>query len=131
MEAKLPMSQSGQWKVLSVEERRERRRLRREKQRENNLGRAAKMHQSRLKTKKANPGGVKELRAAVHVGCSGWRYWKWRDSFYAGVPQPDWFKHYLRTSIRSRSTRPFTPRRQLPMFKHGAVSRGIVTLFTR
>jgi uncharacterized protein YecE (DUF72 family) len=30
------------------------------------------------------------------VGCSGWRYWKWRDSFYEGVPQNDWFAHYLK-----------------------------------
>jgi hypothetical protein len=22
-------------------------------------------------------------------------YWKWRNSFHAEVPQPDWFKHYL------------------------------------
>jgi uncharacterized protein YecE (DUF72 family) len=89
-------SKTGQWKDLTVGERRERRRLRREKQRENNLGRAAKMHFARLKTKKEDAGGLHERDAAVHVGCSGWRYWKWRDSFYDGVPQPDWFKHYLK-----------------------------------
>ena len=27
-----------------------------------------------------------ELEAVLHVGCSGWRYWEWRNSFYAGVP---------------------------------------------
>ena len=37
-----------------------------------------------------------EPKAALFVGCSGWRYWHWRDSFYAEVPQPDWFKHYLK-----------------------------------
>ena len=37
-----------------------------------------------------------EPKASLYVGCSGWRYWAWRDSFYAGVPQPDWFEHYLR-----------------------------------
>jgi len=26
----------------------------------------------------------------------GWRYWKWRGSFYDGVPQNDWFGHYLK-----------------------------------
>jgi uncharacterized protein YecE (DUF72 family) len=95
MESRPPPSKSGQWKDLTVEERRDRRRLRREKQRENNLVRAAKMHSARLKTK-GDAGGLHELGAAVHVGCSGWRYWKWRDSFYDGVPQPDWFKHYLK-----------------------------------
>ena len=43
---------SRQWKDLTVEERRERRRLRREKQREDNLGRAKKMHVARLKMNK-------------------------------------------------------------------------------
>ena len=37
-----------------------------------------------------------EMKQSVYVGCSGWRYWKWRDSFYAGVPQNDWFGHYLK-----------------------------------
>jgi Protein of unknown function DUF72 len=91
-----PASKSGRWKDLTVEQRRERSRLRREKQRENNLDRAAKMHLARLKTKKEGRDGLGKLKASVHVGCSGWRYWKWRDSFYAGVPQPDWFKHYLK-----------------------------------
>ena len=51
MKIKPPASKSGQWKDLTVEERRERRRLRREKQREDNLGRAAKMHLARLKSR--------------------------------------------------------------------------------
>jgi len=96
MKIKPPASKSGLWKDLTAEERRERRRLRREKQREDNLGRAAKMHLARLKTKKEGRDGLSKLEASVHVGCSGWRYWKWRDSFYAGVPQPDWFEHYLK-----------------------------------
>lgn len=37
---------------------------------------------------------AKALKKTVFVGCSGWRYWKWRDSFYADVPQPEWFQHY-------------------------------------
>jgi hypothetical protein len=66
MKIKPPAGKSGQWKDLTVEARRERRRLRREKQRENNLGRAAKMHLARLKTKKEGPDGVYELKASVH-----------------------------------------------------------------
>jgi uncharacterized protein YecE (DUF72 family) len=84
------------WKDLTVEERRERRRLRREKQREDNIKRAAKMRLARLKMKEKASVAPHDLEASLHVGCSGWRYWKWRDSYYAGVPQPDWFEHYLK-----------------------------------
>ena len=83
------------WKDLTIDERRERRQLRREKQRAENVHRAAKLHLARLKLKQKVAKGLLGPRASVHVGCSGWRYWKWRDSFYAGVPQPAWFKHYL------------------------------------
>ena len=41
---------AAQWTELTLEERRERRRLRREKQREDNVRRAAKMHSARLKS---------------------------------------------------------------------------------
>jgi Protein of unknown function DUF72 len=81
---------------LTLEQRRERRQLRREKQRENNVHRAAKMHAARLEIKATSLKATAEPRASLYVGCSGWRYWAWRDSFYAGVPQPDWFKHYLK-----------------------------------
>lgn len=31
----------------------------------------------------------------VHIGCSGWVYRHWRDSFYPpGLPQAHWFAHY-------------------------------------
>ncbi|WP_247372813.1 MULTISPECIES: DUF72 domain-containing protein [unclassified Bradyrhizobium] len=81
-------------KELTPEERRERRQLRREKQRESNIARAAKMHRSRLKMESEGLKSAPALKKTVFVGCSGWRYWKWRDSFYAEVPQPDWFVHY-------------------------------------
>jgi hypothetical protein len=81
---------------LTLDKRRERRQLRREKQRENNVHRAAKMHAARLKREATSLKATAEPRAPLYVGCSGWRYWDWRNSFYAGVPQPDWFKHYLR-----------------------------------
>jgi uncharacterized protein YecE (DUF72 family) len=82
------------YKEQTPEERRERRRLRREKQRENNIGRAAKMHKARLKMEAEEPRAPQVLEEYAYVGCSGWRYWKWRDSFYADVPQPKWFEHY-------------------------------------
>jgi hypothetical protein len=40
-----------------------------------------------------------EPKASLYVGCSSWRYWDWRDSFYAGAPQHDWFKHYLNNHL--------------------------------
>jgi uncharacterized protein YecE (DUF72 family) len=81
---------------LTLEERRERRRIRREKQRETNVARAAKMHTARIRMETEHPKGPPQLKQSIHVGCSGWRYWKWRDSFYKGVPQNDWFGHYLK-----------------------------------
>ena len=80
---------------LTLDEWRERRRLRRLRQREDNVRRAAIMHAARLK-KGFSQKELPEWNSLLHIGCSGWRYWKWRDSFYAGVPQPDWFDHYLR-----------------------------------
>jgi uncharacterized protein YecE (DUF72 family) len=81
---------------LTPDERRERRRLRREKQRVDNVKRAAKMHAARLKAEAEHSAASSGLKQSVYVGCSGWRYWKWRDSFYAGVPQNDWFGQYLK-----------------------------------
>jgi uncharacterized protein YecE (DUF72 family) len=87
---------AAQWTELTLEERRERRPLRREKQREDNVKRAAKMHIARLKSGTSVAKPIAELKLSVFVGCSGWRYWKWRDSFYQGVPQNGWFGHYLK-----------------------------------
>jgi uncharacterized protein YecE (DUF72 family) len=82
--------------LLTREEWRARRELRREKQRGDNVKRAAKMHAARLKSEAGGDKFPDELKQSVFVGCSGWRYWKWRDSFYEGVPQNDWFGHYLK-----------------------------------
>ena len=83
---------------LTLEERRERRRLRREKQRQDNVGRAAKMHAERLKIEsdlKVALGGT--ALAPAYVGCSGWFYWKWRGLFYpADLPTGRWFTHYAK-----------------------------------
>ena len=69
---------------------------RREKQGENNVKRAAKMHAACLKSETNIAKPVADHKQAAFVGCSGWRYWKWRGSFYEGVPQNGWFGHYLK-----------------------------------
>ena len=61
--------------ILTREERRAMRELRREKQREDNIGRAAKMHAARLRTETQSSKCSTELKPSVHVGCFGWRYW--------------------------------------------------------
>jgi hypothetical protein len=87
---------TARWTELTLEERRERRLLRREKQREDNIQRAAEMHAARLRIETKNLKGPLELKPSVYVGCSGWRYWKCRDSVYADVPRADWFEQYLK-----------------------------------
>jgi uncharacterized protein YecE (DUF72 family) len=82
---------------LTREEWQKRRELRRAKQRENNILRAAKMHIARLKMEAKGPVKAHQLAKTLFVGCSGWRYWKWRDTFYAGTPQTNWFEHYSRS----------------------------------
>ncbi|MFI0848933.1 DUF72 domain-containing protein [Mesorhizobium sp. IMUNJ 23232] len=87
------MDISAPKREIGLEERRERRRLRREKQRADNIGRAEKMHLARLAVKE--PGrSVPELPNS-YVGCSGWFYWKWRGNFYpAEMSTSEWFNHY-------------------------------------
>jgi hypothetical protein len=101
-----PAAKTTRGPELTLEERRERRRLRREKQRENNVHRAAKMHAARLRMEATSLKARAEPKASLYVGCSGWRYWDWRESFYAGVPQPDWFKHYLTCAVASETSSP-------------------------
>jgi hypothetical protein len=116
---------------LTLEEWRERRRLRREKQRESNILRAAKMHKARLKMEADGVKPPSELKASVFVGCSGWRYWKWRDLFYDGVPQPEWFKHYSGVLTQLRSTPHFTHGRRSQAFRPGVASRAARMSSTR
>jgi uncharacterized protein YecE (DUF72 family) len=85
---------------------RARREERREKQRAQNVVRAANMHVARLEYEQAHPTGPapavresprKRVDAPLetHVGCSGWFYWHWRDSFYPeGHPGSAWFDYY-------------------------------------
>ena len=91
----MPLTSAHTSGNLAPEERRERRALRREKQRKDNILRSAKMHKARLKfeTQRREKPPM-SLKQTVYVGCSGWRYWKWRDSFYEGIPQAAWFGHY-------------------------------------
>jgi uncharacterized protein YecE (DUF72 family) len=84
--------------VLTREERRARRELRQEKQRKDNIGRAANMHAARLLMDAGTPDpSASSLKTSVFVGCSGWFYWKWRELFYpADLPTGEWFKHYAK-----------------------------------
>src|SRR3954462_3714491 len=78
-------------------QRRARREERRAKQRITNVLRAKKMHAARLEFERnADPiEPPSELKPKVHVGCSGWFYWHWRDQFYPpGTPTSKWFEHY-------------------------------------
>jgi uncharacterized protein YecE (DUF72 family) len=85
--------------VPTKEERRLKREVRRSKQRQENVGRAARMHKARLaweyETKRVTPHFVDPSLPRVNVGCSGWFYWHWRGDFYpANLPTAAWFTHY-------------------------------------
>ncbi|MEA3186515.1 MAG: hypothetical protein QOD99_345 [Chthoniobacter sp.] len=87
--------------LLTREERRAKREARRARQREENVGRAAKMHAARLAwerdASKQTSAPALPSKLQGHVGCSGWFYWHWRDDFYpAGLPTNRWFEHYSR-----------------------------------
>lgn len=83
-------------KPLTLAERRQRRQLRREKQREANGGRALKMRRARLEHPLPAPSRPPKKRGQeIHVGCSGWFYWRWRGIFYPeDLPTSKWFSHY-------------------------------------
>ena len=83
---------------LSREEWLAKRQARRDRQREQNITRAAQMHEARLAhvlppTKRQEAAKL----SAYYVGCSGWFYWHWRGRFYpAGSKTSDWFTHYAK-----------------------------------
>ena len=58
------------WTELTLEERRERRRLRRVKQREDNVKRGAKMHAARLKSEANGAKRIPQHKQSIFVGCS-------------------------------------------------------------
>jgi uncharacterized protein YecE (DUF72 family) len=81
-------------KELSLDERRDRRRLRREKQRAENFERADRMHKARIAAPLQRQDSGTSLSSS-YVGCSGWFYWKWRGQFYpVEMPTSSWFSHY-------------------------------------
>ncbi len=77
---------------------------RREKQRAQNVVRAMKMHVARLEHESSHALAPAAARRAgkgaspkteTHVGCSGWFYWHWRDTFYPeGYASSRWFEYY-------------------------------------
>jgi hypothetical protein len=94
----MPHAEDVGGRQLALEQRRERRKLRRENQRNENVGRAAEMHAARLRPR-VETHNEKALASAAraYVGCSGWFYWKWRGAFYpSDLPTTEWFDHYAK-----------------------------------
>ena len=64
------------------------------------------MHEARLAVLKRSAagqspasvaGGRTSLASGLHIGCSGWFYWHWKDGFYPpGSATSCWFEHYAR-----------------------------------
>ncbi|MBB4440205.1 uncharacterized protein YecE (DUF72 family) [Rhizobium leguminosarum] len=75
--------------------RRARRAERRQRQRDANVDRAAKMRQVRLADPQAIKSTEDRLAGRIHIGCSGWYYWHWKGKFYpADVPSSQYFSIY-------------------------------------
>jgi uncharacterized protein YecE (DUF72 family) len=92
----IPMSDRP---ILTKEERRLKREEKRAKQRDANIGRAIKFHEARIAWEKehAEPSSSHSPQRLPRelVGCSGWFYWHWRESFYpSNLPTSAWFSHY-------------------------------------
>jgi len=82
---------------IGVDERRERRRLRRETQRVENIERAKNMNAARSSGTIAERGNTTSLQGSIYIGCSGWFYWRWRAKFYPeDLPTREWFTHYAK-----------------------------------
>lgn len=86
---------------LTKAERSRKRAARREKQRHENIARAAKMHRARIEFEKiaasSPPFGRSTKSRRIFIGCSGWFYWHWRGAFYpADLPTSRWFSHYAK-----------------------------------
>jgi hypothetical protein len=92
----MPHADDAGGKQLALEQRRERRKLRREKQRHENVGRATEMHATPATTERREARRLgSETRA--YVGCSGWFYWRWPGSFYPpDLPTNECFDHYAK-----------------------------------
>jgi uncharacterized protein YecE (DUF72 family) len=79
-----------------VAARRARRAERRQKQRDANIDRAAKMHHLRLANPQAAADTMRDrMDGSIHIGCSGWYYWHWKGKFYpADLPSGQYFTIY-------------------------------------
>ncbi len=78
---------------LTLEERRQRKLEKREKQRAANLLRSQKMHEARLAA--VETSAPAQQPPQLNIGCSGWFYWHWRGSFYPDqMPTKEWFSYY-------------------------------------
>jgi uncharacterized protein YecE (DUF72 family) len=94
--------------ILTREERRARRALRREKQREGNILRARKMHEARLAANPSDFSASSDSVPLFNVGCSGWFYWDWKGKFYPDdLATRDWFSHYARNFATVELNAPF------------------------
>jgi uncharacterized protein YecE (DUF72 family) len=81
---------------LSLSEWRLRRAARRARQREQNVGRAQRMHLARgqFESSRLNSPAA-AVKPGIYIGCSGWFYWHWRECFYPpGTPSNRWFDYY-------------------------------------
>ncbi|MEV4608877.1 DUF72 domain-containing protein [Neorhizobium sp. LMR1-1-1.1] len=75
--------------------RRIRRAERRQKQRDANVTRAARMHELRISRPTLEPVASDPVSGHVHIGCSGWYYWHWKGAMYpSDVPSSQWFSIY-------------------------------------
>ena len=94
-------AQEEKRKVLTREEWLARRLQRRERQRAENVVRAAKMRAARLQAESdvtEVQHDAARLKATAYVGCSGWFYWKWRGIFYPkDLPTGEWFHYYAKS----------------------------------
>ena len=78
---------------LERAERRAKREIRRQKQREANISRSQKMHAARMLA--SDLICLTPDPPIINVGCSGWFYWHWRGQFYPEeMPTSNWFTHY-------------------------------------
>ena len=89
----------GQSFVAEREQRQERREARRANQRIENVSRAKNMHLARVANELSSLHLPIQRQAGaeptIRIGCSGWFYWHWKDTFYpVGMPTNRWFSHY-------------------------------------
>jgi len=91
-----------------VEASRARRALRRQKQRDENEARAARMHDLRMGTEQVGYPEATPAVGSFEIGCSGWYYWHWNGTFYpSNLPRREWFPHYQQTFRTVELNAPF------------------------